>query len=77
LDKINENMQWELVALLLIACPNETIWMVGILLMIVRVWTTTWLLTAFLNYEFNCFVHPRLICMVVECSILYMHVQPP
>jgi hypothetical protein len=33
LDKINENMQWEVVALLLlIAWSNETIWMVGFLL---------------------------------------------
>jgi hypothetical protein len=33
LDKINENMQWEVVALLLlIAWPNGTLWMVGILL---------------------------------------------
>jgi hypothetical protein len=33
LDKINENMQWEVVALLLlIAWSNGTLWMVGFLL---------------------------------------------
>ena len=32
LDKINESLQWEVVALLLIALPNGTLWMVGDLL---------------------------------------------
>jgi uncharacterized membrane protein len=32
LDKINENMQWKVVALLLIAWSNGTLWMVGFLL---------------------------------------------
>jgi hypothetical protein len=32
LDKINENMQWEVLALLLITWSNGTLWMVGFLL---------------------------------------------
>jgi hypothetical protein len=31
-DKINENMQWEIIAFLLIAWPNGALWIVGILL---------------------------------------------
>jgi len=71
-------MQYEVVALLLIAWPYGALWMVGIHLHAsVCGETIAWLLIAFLNLGINCFAYPQLICLVAEWSILSMHIQAP